>query len=50
MAVEPKYFYYYDSVAGTFTEFTPKYEYENGNLRFTIEKGGIIIATPQKIA
>jgi hypothetical protein len=49
MADKPEYFYYYDSVNDTFTEFQPAYVYENGAVRFTVDAGGIIIASPEVI-
>jgi hypothetical protein len=46
---QANYFYYYNSAKNTFTEFLPGHDYENGILRFTIKKGGIIIASDTKI-
>lgn len=49
MADKPEYFYYYDSLEDTYTAFEPPYVYEDGVLRFNIEVGGIIIASPVEI-
>ncbi|MDR0987501.1 MAG: hypothetical protein LBL98_07415 [Ruminococcus sp.] len=49
MADKPTHFYYYDSVKNSYTEFEPPYVYEDGVLRFNIETGGIIIASPEEI-
>ncbi|MDR0974369.1 MAG: hypothetical protein LBL80_01615 [Ruminococcus sp.] len=49
-AKEPKYFYYYDSVAETLTPFEPAYTYTDGRLRFNIDKGGIIIVSPDELS
>ncbi|MDR0904377.1 MAG: hypothetical protein LBM59_07070 [Ruminococcus sp.] len=46
-AAESLYFYYYDD--GNYTAFSPPFVYADGNLRFNIEKGGIIIISPEEI-
>jgi hypothetical protein len=44
-----EYFYYYDSVNDSFTEFLPAHDYDNGVLRFNIKRGGIIVASESAI-